>query len=297
MVNSSIGTPVEGDVVFNQAQQTLVVDFSLAFDDWLRRVNTSPSAPPSPGPSFADILKGEFTLPETRPDNTVELVYQLARLCRDFIVGDLYAWAFLQCRQGVADEAAMQSAIEHFARHHVEGAYARRWSMGLRALDGRRASRYGDNFYSSTERLEDAPWVRRLWVTVVDEDVPAYLDECLGPALERDEVLVLVEVTTRRLTEGRIPLKDFIEKLQSQDGANGPMGPAMRVSARSASRRAVIEPRLEAKGLSLTRWARKAGVDKSVPSDFLNGVTLNLRADNRMAMAAAIGIPLDQFPD
>jgi lambda repressor-like predicted transcriptional regulator len=66
--------------------------------------------------------------------------------------------------------------------------------------------------------------------------------------------------------------------------------------ARARARLLVVDPILETKGWSLLDWSKKAGVDYHTVQDYLNGKTKALRAENRRAMAEALGIPLGQLP-
>jgi len=96
------------DDAFNQFQQKLVVDFSTKFDAWVARVNSRPTLSITASAvtgTMADLMAGPVT--DHVSDNTVELVYDLARLCRSFVMGDLWAWAFLQRRQGSTVEEVL----------------------------------------------------------------------------------------------------------------------------------------------------------------------------------------------
>jgi hypothetical protein len=66
--------------------------------------------------------------------------------------------------------------------------------------------------------------------------------------------------------------------------------------ARSANRKRLIDPILEGKGLTRSRWAQFAGVDDEVVHRFLGGQTIALRPASRRALAEALKMPLDDFP-
>ena len=60
-------------------------------------------------------------------------------------------------------------------------------------------------------------------------------------------------------------------------------------------RKAVIDPLLEAKDWTPNKWATKAGLDPSVAYDYLAGKS-NPRRENRRALAEALGLKYQDFP-
>jgi hypothetical protein len=68
-------------------------------------------------------------------------------------------------------------------------------------------------------------------------------------------------------------------------------------TSRAAARRAAIEPLLRAENLSLSGWAKKAGIDAKLPANYLACKT-DLRREKREALAAVLGKNPDEvFPD
>ena len=73
-------------------------------------------------------------------------------------------------------------------------------------------------------------------------------------------------------------------------------GPTIqRQPATQASRRAVIEPLLDAKGWSILDWANEAEVAHATAMDFLDEKTRPYRS-TRFKLAKALGISVDQLP-
>jgi len=75
-------------------------------------------------------------------------------------------------------------------------------------------------------------------------------------------------------------------------------GPAVSVDewdARRLKRETVITP-LQKKGWSLRQWTVNAGVNKGVAYDYMSG-RRQPRAENRAALAASLGTPLDNLPE
>jgi hypothetical protein len=66
-------------------------------------------------------------------------------------------------------------------------------------------------------------------------------------------------------------------------------------NARSARRRAVIDPILKARGLSTYRWERDAKVASKVGARYLKGET-SLRRDTRKKLAEAVGLQESELP-
>jgi gp16 family phage-associated protein len=79
-------------------------------------------------------------------------------------------------------------------------------------------------------------------------------------------------------------------------------GPNPRKSAtRSAGdltgiRRTFVQPRLQEKGMSASKWADRAGFDTSVVYDYLNGKS-KPRPETRKAMAEALGVTATEVPE
>jgi hypothetical protein len=83
----------------------------------------------------------------------------------------------------------------------------------------------------------------------------------------------------------------------SEDKPNGTnAGPAVSTTANGgAVRRAVLDPILQQKGYSRSKWATVAGVDPSVVYGYLKG-TSNPNPESRKALAEAIGLSVDALP-
>jgi hypothetical protein len=216
-----------GDDVFRQFMKGLVADFATKFDEWLVRVQASSDGVKAASPDDELVslktpsMSSEHV--ERRRDRSrvaVELVYDLARLCRNFVWGDLWAWGFLQLRHGSTTDDAIRSATERATQSQIE-THDRKWNVGLRAIDGSRLNGYWTDFYSGeSQRLEGTSWVPDVWTVVVDETISSYLEECLKPALEKHDASSVIEDTLKVIEKrsqriGMTPA-DFVERLRER---------------------------------------------------------------------------------
>jgi DNA-binding phage protein len=69
-----------------------------------------------------------------------------------------------------------------------------------------------------------------------------------------------------------------------------------KIGERAKSRKAFVQPRLEAKGMTASKWADKAGFDTSVIYDYLKGKS-NPRPATRNAIAEALGVKASDLPE
>jgi hypothetical protein len=69
-----------------------------------------------------------------------------------------------------------------------------------------------------------------------------------------------------------------------------------KLKERAESRKAFVQPYLEVKGMTASKWADKAGFDTSVIYDYLNGKS-NPRPATRNAMAEALGVKASDLPE
>lgn len=174
--------PVVPDNAFEQFRRSLLAEHAAHFDDWLARATAAYERPTTKIGSIGDLL--DFVNSSVDSDairDQVSSVYELAGLCFNFVCGELWAWAFLNQRRGRTVETAVEYVTQRVPMVQSE-TYARKWVVGLRALDG---SRQGWNLIDG--RLEDTPLARGAWDVVVDEVVPSYIEDCLLPALRRRE--------------------------------------------------------------------------------------------------------------
>lgn len=73
-------------------------------------------------------------------------------------------------------------------------------------------------------------------------------------------------------------------------------GDQTKPKSRAQLRRDFVQPYLDAKALTASQWADKAGFDTSVIYDYLHGRS-NPRPATRQAMAEVLGIPVSELPD
>ena len=98
---------IDVDNAFNEFQQTRLATFSTKFDTWLVEADVALTV------RYGTI--GEVGTVDTDAiRRQVDVVYDLAQLCRELITGDLWAWAFLHLRRGASVDDAVRAAT---ARH------------------------------------------------------------------------------------------------------------------------------------------------------------------------------------
>lgn len=174
-------SPWQVDDSFLLFHQRLLVEFSDGFGRWLNAPRHSPSDGPEhqAGCTLGEIMLGGSAVSEQlqrRAAERVDAVYDLARLCRNFVTGELWAWGFLSGRCGATVEDAIRSAADRVSGLLAE-TRSQRWDVGLRCLPG-------DYWYST---FQTDKWIEETWGAVVVEGIRSFLEECLRPALIRDE--------------------------------------------------------------------------------------------------------------
>jgi hypothetical protein len=224
MANIPTGAPsVVGDDAFNQFLLKLVFDFETRFEAWAARATSvsggsstsSESSASSSTGTLGDIIKhGPLSLSATS-DTTVDSVYDLGRLCRDFIFGDVWAWAFLLRRQGSTVNDVMKLVAEHAAQTET-ATYERKWLVGVRQIKHHAyvAATYG------TWTIEEEPWVRAAWTVVVEETIAEFVVDCLQPALARASTpgSAYLPAISRSATSNRDKVDEFIVRVMRETG-------------------------------------------------------------------------------
>jgi lambda repressor-like predicted transcriptional regulator len=70
----------------------------------------------------------------------------------------------------------------------------------------------------------------------------------------------------------------------------GKQRPPVSRMKRQERRRKIIKPLLRERGWSLLKWAKESDVSEGTVKEYMSGKTLQLKAENRTALAAALGI-------
>ena len=166
-----------GDSAFHRFQQRVMVEFWTKFDEWLARARSEPTSARTPR-TLADLNRIDHELAEPGQNSTVDLVYELAGLCRSFIFGDVWAWAFLQRRQGSSAEEVMALVAGRTADTEA-AVYDRKWRLGLSQLT---RSAFDTWHAPDTEGVE---WVEEAWHVVVEEAIADFVVSAMEPALTR----------------------------------------------------------------------------------------------------------------
>ena len=268
-------SPVRGDDDFDQFQERLLSAFAAKFDSWLIRARAVSFPPRRQGGTLGDLL----SLSESQVDSDaicskVEIIWDLAELCRNFVEGDLWAYAFLQRRLGLSSPEAVRAAVGRVTQSQME-AHDRKWTLGLRAIEGI-FSGSGQDFpyYLAIERLEDTPLARSAWAAVVEEAIPSYIEKCLKPALAEREISATLKeaeaVIDRLSRRSSMDPAVFLEQLRERRRPAGTESPRRTIPSRVVTgaviawRRKTVKSYRNAKDLKVTDLARRFSMDASV---------------------------------
>ena len=185
-------------------------DFAVAWDAWLARALTH-TAPIFVTPSLYDLsVNRSATIDRKAIELSIDLVYDLARMCCDFIACDVLAWALTERRQGIAADVLVNRAVEKAADTGA-AAYSRKWLVGLRQI-----GIDVDTYQAECPELSggaEKPWQRTVWDVVVKESLDELLLENVKHALTQPR-LRSIPIATRNRDE----VDRFRYKVLSQTG-------------------------------------------------------------------------------
>ena len=143
-----------------------------------------------------------------------------------------------------------------------------------------------------------------------------------APFMERDEVQGFTRVMTqlcssRPFDDYSVPIRSLIGKLEAETAAHLDEAPARpeplkppstqpelkepapeqdTEESRAKARQAFVQPILEKQSLSMNQWATLAGSTYNTVRDYMNGVTITLRASTRTQLAAPLRIDRENLP-
>jgi hypothetical protein len=124
-------------------------------------------------------------------------------------------------------------------------------------------------------------------------------DRNIALAVWLDAVAVAGECSLREINQLSFGCADFCTELEKRSTGTEPTGIASigkeTHAQRAARRKTFIDPILDAKSLTRSGWAARAGVDPSVVYDYLDGISTP-RPNNREALAQAIGLSVADLP-
>jgi hypothetical protein len=193
-------SPLVEDGEYQDFQSRLLADYARKFDSWLSRARPTESANRryTFRNTFKDFLSADQIGESARVK--VELVYDLARICRDVVWGEVWAFAFLMQRRGTSVDEILRQLPERV--NLIESRVrVRKWQVGLKSVEE-------FSFYS----LVPNEWHLEAWRVVVTDAVPSFLDDCLSPALERHANAIHAEVV--RLNEQLVLLGEKICQIE-----------------------------------------------------------------------------------
>jgi hypothetical protein len=173
---------VDGDDAFQRAHAKNVLEFATHFDVWVARALAPPRNVLEGAGTFADHLQVKHEVGFDAIRESIDLVYDLAKLCRRFVIRDLLAWVELRRREGVSVDNVVQAASTR-AREIMAETYHRKWQLGLR---GTRNPWEPQWFFarSALPDLVDAPISDQsadaeAWKIVVEESVTDFVENML----------------------------------------------------------------------------------------------------------------------
>ena len=137
------------------------------------------------------------------------------------------------------------------------------------------------------------PWTK---IPEADRASKWHVGAIIGEALSHTSLKLVAEAKAREADNlsGTNPNGATEPKTGASNGKD--VGLALDAAETcGAERRAVLEPILQQKGYSRSKWATVAGVDPSVVYDYLKG-TSNPNPESRKALAEAIGLSVDALP-
>jgi hypothetical protein len=179
----NIPPPIDGDEVFREFRNRLLVDYAIAFETW---AHSATAADAGQATISTRVLETKLAAAQIR---RVDLVWELARICQRFIGGDLYGWGFYLQRQGFNLNEILSQLSARAAYVKME-TYDNKWRPGLRLL------RLSPSF-SSDRSWTDAKWTSSAWQEVVEESTADYIMHRIRPALLRRRVRHRPKISTR----------------------------------------------------------------------------------------------------
>jgi hypothetical protein len=178
------------------AQRQAHADFAMAWDAWLARAIPHTARTFVAGTSLRDLMVNRSaSLDRKAIEESVDLVFDLARMCRDFIAGDVLAGALSERRQGIAADVVVNRAVEKAADTEA-AAYSRKWLVGLRQI-GCGVDVYTAEWSELCDGVE-RPWQRIVWNVVVKESLTGLLVESVKQALSQPRLKTIPIATANR---------------------------------------------------------------------------------------------------
>jgi hypothetical protein len=194
----SRSSPVPEDEAFERSQQRLQLKYLTSFEAWLIRWH-----------GLEEDLQGTvgLTTPQRAGGTStdiVALVYDLAGLCRDFILRDIWTWGALLRRRGLAVDEIVQLVRDRAVRTEAQ-THQLKWQVGLSQLPM--------NYYSGL--LGKADLAGEVWVVAVEESIPEFL---AGDLLTFLNEPVQIESGRKRIEKFRIKVWEKTgQKVRQQD--------------------------------------------------------------------------------
>lgn len=310
----------------NFRQRTLA-DFATSFDEWLIRAEAAFAKPTVKWSGRATL--GELLAGGSVDSNAIhaqgDSVYELAELCRKFVTREMIAWAFQERRGGSTVEDTIRLSADR-VRQTADAVHDRKWSVGLRAIDGGplRKSRTGGQTHANGpesvdaigsgsvwdlyadslgvyERLEGSELARSTWAVIVEDSLPDFLEEVLAPALRNHESVTAIEHAETIITDlsqrAQMTPVDFLETLRRrQDSPSTAEAETPQVTeAIIAWRSKTVKMFRHRRGLNAAGFARHIGIDQTVVSAIIREDQRKFKDWARELLLTTLGITREEW--
>jgi hypothetical protein len=170
------------DEQFQREQNKILIEFASGFDAWMARVTANGADMLQRGGlDLGAIIHGGDELAngleelQRIDDSREELLYDLSAICRNYVIGDLVAWAFLQHRLGMPLRQVVESITDRAAATET-ATYYRKFRVGVGQIEP-------DN-----HDYDQSEWGREAWKVAVEQPMARTINDVIVPMLtEHDE--------------------------------------------------------------------------------------------------------------
>ena len=222
----------DGDDVFRRFQQQALLDFADRLDQWQTRIleERARESKPAEGArrslTLGDLVRrmrdpAELSRSSEAVKRRADLVWELARLCRDFIIREIWAWGDYLRRQRVSVDD-MVALLRQRASQTAAATRDRKWRPGLSLItpdpfeQGDAIEQAGD---FGEETLDNVEWIRSVWTMVVEESVddftsPAVVAKIFARVTAKSGIATL----PRTLLQNRDRIDVFIQMVMRETG-------------------------------------------------------------------------------
>jgi hypothetical protein len=207
-----------GDDELRRFQQRQILEFALAADAWAARANETrrqlkaEEAKKEPEPfTFSrplSSLLGEPTQREQRARLESAAVWDLAVVCRNFIIGDVWGWGHCLRRKGLPVDK-IEELVQVRRADVTSQTLEQKWRPYL-TLASMNWVTFGTTWSEPLDRME---WIQGTWNDAVEEDVEDFITSVLMPQLAKQSALVGEIVSTPPEPANQKRVVDFMQRI------------------------------------------------------------------------------------